>query len=298
MSRETDCQLLDEYIDYLILQRRLSKATVAVYKLEIGLFLEAIETEVEHVTSQDMETYLILSAKRRGLSPRTIARNVSALRSFFLYLQKEKIRSDNPITLLTRAKIPSDLPLVSTIEEIDTLLESIDTDTSLGFRDRCMFELIYSCGLRISEACNLQVDDYVNHSIRVVGKRNKMRIIPVGDIACTLLDAYLGDIRPDLVKARYNEKALFVGRNGHKMTRQAIFKRFKMYCERIHLVAKVHTLRHSFATHLLEGGADLRSVQELLGHSDIKTTQIYTHVHTNDLKHAYDAYHTNEEEKE
>ena len=298
MSRETNQQLLDDYIDYLILQRRLSKATVVVYKLEIALFLDALEREVETLTSQEIEEYLVFSAKKRRLSPRTMARNLSALRSFFLYLQKEKIRSDNPVTLLTGAKIPSDLPLVSTIGEIDSLLESIDTSEPLSFRDRTLFELIYSCGLRISEACDLQVGDYTNHSIRVIGKRNKMRLIPVGDIACTFLDAYLAGIRPDLVKARYNEKALFVGRNGHKMTRQAIFKRFKMYCSRIHLVAKVHTLRHSFATHLLEGGADLRSVQELLGHSDIKTTQIYTHVHTSDLKHAYDAYHNIEEETE
>ncbi len=147
--------------------------------------------------------------------------------------------------------------------------------------------------MRISEACNLEVSDYQDGKLRVLGKRDKLRIVPVGEIAAQYLSTYLKDIRPVLVGMRLANKALFVGRRGgRKLTRQAIYKRFVGYCQECNLDAKVHTLRHSFATHLLEGGgADLRSVQELLGHADIKTTQIYTHVDTASLQHAYDAYH-------
>ena len=145
--------------------------------------------------------------------------------------------------------------------------------------------------MRISEACNLEVSDYQDGKLRVLGKRDKLRIVPVGEIAAHYLDIYLKDIRPQLIGMRLANKALFVGRRGRKLTRQAIYKRFISYCGECGLDAKVHTLRHSFATHLLEGGADLRSVQELLGHADIKTTQIYTHVDTASLQHAYDAYH-------
>jgi integrase/recombinase XerD len=294
MSIESDSQLTEDYCDYLMLQRRLSKATVAVYSQEIGSFLAYLRTvsqSIETVPVLEIEKYVSLSKQSRNLSARTLARNLSSLRSFFIFLQIEKIRNDNPVLHLDSPKIGTRFPSVASLQQIDSLLDSIDCSDNLGYRDRALFELIYSCGLRVSEACDLQVGDYAIHSIRVLGKRNKMRLVPVGEIAQTYIDRYLAEIRPSLVKGNLSEKALFVGRNGHKLTRQAIFKRFEMYCDKIGLVAKVHTLRHSFATHLLQGGADLRSVQELLGHSDIKTTQIYTHVQSDDLKKAYDAFH-------
>ncbi|WP_320130757.1 tyrosine recombinase [uncultured Sphaerochaeta sp.] len=299
MSYEADLQLIDDYGDYLMLQRRLSKATLNVYTQEITLFLgylRSLSLDVISVSLQDIETYLSLSKKDRELSARTLARNLSSLRSFFIYLQISKIREDNPVMQLENPKIGTRFPSVATLEEIDSLFSVIDVSDPLGFRDRALFELIYSCGLRISETCDLKVSDYEGRSLRVLGKRNKMRLVPVGEIAQSFVDEYLLKIRVDLVKENLCEKALFVGRNGHPLTRQAVYKRFEQYCDKVGLVAKVHTLRHSFATHLLEGGADLRSVQELLGHSDIKTTQIYTHVHTDDLKRAYTAFHGNPEE--
>jgi integrase/recombinase XerD len=299
MSIEVDSQLIDDYRDYLVFQRRLSPATVAVYAAEIRLFLSSLgesHVPVEEVSVLQVESYLSRSRRQRNLTARTMARNLSSLRSFFVYLQTEGIREDNPVELLDSPRIGTRFPEVATVEEIDRLFESIDLSDPLGLRDRALFELIYSCGLRISEACDLQVGDWNPSFLRVVGKRDKMRQVPVGEIARDYVEAYLEQVRPSLVKAALSEKALFVGRYGHKLTRQAVFKRFEQYCDRVGLHAKVHTLRHSFATHLLQGGADLRSVQELLGHSDIKTTQIYTHVRTEDLRKAYDAFHADPEE--
>ncbi|MGB4407822.1 MAG: tyrosine-type recombinase/integrase [Sphaerochaeta sp.] len=297
MSKETDQALLEEYLDYLLLERRLSKATIEVYARQVGFFLAAITEAIETIQPSAIEHYLVVSAKQRGNTDRTVARNLSALRSFFVYLQKQKIREDNPLEQLNAARRPSDVPTYFTVGEVDLLLESIGTDTLLGKRDRTIFELIYSCGLRISEACDLKVGDYTKGNLRVLGKRNKMRLVPVGEVASTALDLYLAEVRPALVKARATEQTLFVGRRGKKLTRQAVFKRFGQYAKPLGLEGKVHTLRHSFATHLLAGGADLRSVQALLGHADIQTTQIYTHIETSGLKRSYDVYHTLEEEQ-
>ena len=297
MSKETDQALLEEYLDYLFLERRLSKATIEVYALEVGSFIVGITESIEEITSREVEHYLVLSAKQRSLHERTVARNLSALRSFFVYLQKQKIRDDNPLEQISATRSSRDVPTFFTEEEVDLLLGSIGTETLLGRRDSTLFELIYSCGLRISEACDLTVGDYTKGSLRVLGKRNKMRLVPVGEVAGTALTLYLSEVRPYLIKARATEQALFVGRRGKKLTRQAVFKRFQQYARPLGLEGKVHTLRHSFATHLLAGGADLRSVQELLGHSDIQTTQIYTHIETSSLKKSYDAYHILKEDQ-
>ena len=297
MSKETDLALLEEYIDYLLLEKRLGKATIEVYSKEVRSFFAGITESIEAIGSSDMEHYLVLSAQERNLTERTVARNLSALRSFFVYLQKEKIREDNPLEQISAARAPGDAPSFFTVEEVDLLLNSIETETLLGKRDRTIFELIYSCGLRISEACDLKVGDYTKGTLRVLGKRNKMRLVPVGEVASQALSLYLTEVRPFLIKGRASEQTLFVGRQGRKLTRQAVFKRFGQYTKPLGLEGKVHTLRHSFATHLLAGGADLRSVQELLGHSDIQTTQIYTHIETSSLKIGYDAYHTLKEEQ-
>ncbi len=297
MSKETDQALIEEYSEYLLLEKRLSKATIEVYETEVGFFVSGITQGIETITVSEIEHYLVLSAQERDLSSRTVARNISALRSFFIYLQIQKIRVDNPLEQILSERRPADAPSFFTVEEVDLLLDSIETETLLGKRDRTIFELIYSCGLRISEACDLKVGDYTKGSLRVLGKRNKMRLVPVGEVAASALKHYLSDVRPFLVRARSTEQTLFVGRRGKKLTRQAVFKRFVQYARPLGLEGKVHTLRHSFATHLLSGGADLRSVQELLGHSDIQTTQIYTHIETSGLKHAYDTYHTLKEEQ-
>lgn len=298
MATPVDQLLLEEYEDYLMLQRRLSQATLSVYLYEANRLLNCPSISVDTVKAPELETYLVGERKTRTLSSASLAKALSALRSFFTFLQLQRIREDNPVLLIRYSKKPHPLPHVASVEQVDTLLAQMDTNDPLGYRDRTMFELIYSCGLRISEACNLQVADYQGESLRVLGKRDKLRIVPVGQIAMAFLDAYLKDIRPQLVGSRLATKELFVGRRGKRLTRQAVYKRFVSYCQACGLDAKVHTLRHSFATHLLEGGADLRSVQELLGHADIKTTQIYTHVDTASLQHAYDAYHDEQGKKE
>ncbi len=295
-----DALLLEEYSEYLSMQRRLSEATLAVYLQEVSHLL-GCRIDVAAVTVSQLEDYCMEQVQQRSLQKRSLAKMLSALRSFFTYLEMEKVRKDNPVLLIHRSKMDQRLPQVMSVSQIDTLLDGIDTSEPLAFRDRALFELVYSCGLRISEACSLEVSDYMKTSLRVLGKRQKLRIVPVGDVARSYLDVYLSEVRPLLVGPRLSVRTLFVGRRGSKMTRQAVYKRYASYAKACNLPTKVHTLRHSFATHLLEGGADLRSVQELLGHSDIKTTQIYTHVDTKALHQAYDQFHTpvaeNEEEQ-
>ncbi len=288
--------IVDEYEMYLSLERRLSKATIAIYTNELSLFLEAGH-DIDAVSMQEVQAYVVEQAQLRSLSGRSVAKLLSALRSFFTYLQTKGARSDNPVSLLPRPKEGMRLPDVASVDEVERLLATIDDSDALGLRDRALFELIYSCGLRISEACSLSVSHYHKDAVTVLGKRSKMRRIPVGDVARLWVDAYLEESRPTLVGPHLGEKTLFVGRRGEGLTRQAVHKRFTAYAKAADLDITVHTLRHSYATHMLAGGADLRSVQQLLGHSDIKTTQIYTHVDTGALQAAYERFHPSGESR-
>ena len=288
--------IVDEYEMYLSLERRLSKATIAIYTNELSLFLEAGH-DIDAVSMQEVQAYVVEQAQLRSLSGRSVAKLLSALRSFFTYLQTKGARSDNPVSLLPRPKEGMRLPDVASVDEVERLLATIDDSDALGLRDRALFELIYSCGLRISEACSLSVSHYHKDAVTVLGKRNKMRRIPVGDVARLWVDAYLEESRPTLVGPHLGEKTLFVGRRGEGLTRQAVHKRFTAYAKAADLDITVHTLRHSYATHLLAGGADLRSVQQLLGHCDLKTTQIYTHVDTGALQAAYARFHPSGESR-
>ena len=288
--------IVDEYEMYLSLERRLSKDTIAIYTNELSLFLEAGH-DIDAVSMQEVQAYVVEQAQLRSLSGRSVAKLLSALRSFFTYLQTKGARSDNPVSLLPRPKEGMRLPDVASVDEVERLLATIDDSDALGLRDRALFELIYSCGLRISEACSLSVSHYHKDAVTVLGKRNKMRRIPVGDVARLWVDAYLEESRPTLVGPHLGEKTLFVGRRGEGLTRQAVHKRFTAYAKAADLDITVHTLRHSYATHMLAGGADLRSVQQLLGHSDIKTTQIYTHVDTGALQAAYERFHPSGESR-
>ncbi|NLZ77014.1 MAG: tyrosine-type recombinase/integrase [Spirochaetales bacterium] len=282
--------LLEEYEHYLALQRRLGDATIEVYLFEVGLLLERFE-HPETVKAREVEEFIIASGEKRFLSSRSIAKTQSALRSFFTFLQVRKIRGDNPLSLIRTPKREDSLPRVASSAQIEHLLSVINTSDHLGIRDRTLFEVIYSCGLRISEAAAIDVGDYQDRMLRVIGKRDKMRLIPVGEVAQASLEQYLEETRPHLFSSARPCRALFLGRRGQRLTRQAISKRFDEYVALAGLDMSVHTLRHSFATHLLEGGADLRSVQELLGHSDIQTTQIYTHVDASTLQRAWEEFH-------
>ena len=294
----SDSVLLDDYKDYLTVERRVSSATVSVYHAEAERYLAYLRSQgLDYETSdvQGVIGYLLFRSNQGVLSQRTQARNISSLRSFHRFLMDSRVRQDNPVELLESPKLPQKIPRVASYDDVDAFLIVIDENdpTGLGYRDRTMFELIYSCGLRVSEACSLEVRDYLadQRLLRVVGKGDKERIVPIGEIACSYLNTYLSDYRSRLIGRRFQEKALFIGRRGDALSRALVWKRFKHYCTLAGIEAKVHTLRHSFASHMLRGGADLRSVQELLGHSDIRTTQIYTHTTTEDLQQAYRTFH-------
>lgn len=289
-NRDPRSLLLEEYEHYLALQKRLSDNTIEVYLLEVGLLLSMFANP-ETLNARELEHFITTMSKERELSPRSVAKSLSALRSFFTFLQLQKVRADNPLSLIRTPKRGLILPKVASRDEIEYFFSIINTHDVLGVRDKTLFEVIYSCGLRISEAADLNVDDYQNNQVRVLGKRNKMRLVPVGEVAQSLLEFYLNEIRPSLMSRSKPSQALFVGRRGQRLTRQAISKRFDEYARVAGLEMSVHTLRHSFATHLLANGADLRSVQELLGHSDIQTTQIYTHLDSATLQKGWEEFH-------
>jgi integrase/recombinase XerD len=221
----------------------------------------------------------------RGLTGKTLAKDIAALRSFFRYLVLERVRDDNPADLLESPTRGKTIPSVFAPEEVDLFLSSIKTDTPFGVRDRAMFELIYSCGLRVSEAVSLTLADiHFNEQVIIVrGKGRKERMIPFGEAARRCLKTYLSTARGELARGKA-VRAVFLNNRGTGISRRGIWQRFRDIEIESGIFGKVHTLRHSFATHLLAGGADLRSVQELLGHADVSTTQIYTHIGDESLK--------------
>jgi integrase/recombinase XerD len=229
--------------------------------------------------------------KSVGLSGKTMARIVSSLHALFKFMKADGLRADDPSALVETPRQERSLPEVLPPESVDRLFSSIDVSTPRGLRDRALFELIYSCGLRISEASFLSFDKLFMEErvIRVIGKRKKERIIPFGDDAEHWLKRYLEEGRPSLAKQNRSNR-IFLNHSGKGISRKGIWKRFSQFRELAGTGGKVHSLRHSFATHLLAGGADLRTVQELLGHSDIATTQIYTHVETQALAAYHEEY--------
>lgn len=290
--------LIKEYSDYLLYQRRLQDATVDVYITQASYFLQYLkenDLSLDLFTVDDLETYFIISQDKRKLTSRSQAKNCSALKCFIKYLIQNKYRENNPFDLIDSIKINQRLPEVVSEEEVNTLLNSINDQDDLSIRDKALFELIYSCGLRVSEVINLELANYQDDFLVVRGKRDKTRYVPLGEIAKEKLNYYLNNVRAHLVKNK--TQIIFLGRRGNKLTRQAVNKRLEMYCYKSGIHIHVHTLRHCFATHLLRGGADLRVVQELLGHSDIQTTQIYTHLSNRDLEDTYNKYHREIEEK-
>ena len=225
------------------------------------------------------------------LSRKTMARVVSSVHAFFKFLRLDGLRADDPSELIATPKQERSLPSVLAPGEVDRFLSLMDGDDPRSLRDRALFELIYSCGLRISEAASLGFDQlYIQERmIRVIGKRKKERIVPFGEEAAKRLTLYLEKGRPALAKGLRSDR-VFLSQGGRGISRKGIWKRFDVARQTAGVDAKVHTFRHSFATHLLAGGADLRTVQELLGHSDISTTQIYTHIEPEALGAYHDEY--------
>ncbi len=281
---------IDGYGAWLLAARRRSPLTLDAYLREArGLEARLRErgVPVESATTQDVLEYLV-ARRASGVGARTLARIVSGLRGYYKFLRIEGMRQDDPTELLETPRRERALPDVFKPAEVDSILAAVDVSQPAGLRDRALFELIYSCGLRISEAAGLTFDMlYLEERIiRVTGKRRKERIVPFGDDAAAWLRRYLAEGRPALEKGPRSDR-VFLNRSGKGISRKGVWKRFDGLRELSGVAGKPHTLRHSFATHLLAGGADLRTVQELLGHADIATTQIYTHVDEDALGQAH-----------
>lgn len=292
--------LLELFYTDLILVKRVAEQTSLTYKISAGEFLNWLkqtQKKLGEVTSKDLMYYLV-QRQTEGAGEMTLAKDISALRAFGDYLVRKNYWTQNIALLLDRPKANRALPKVLSIEQVDSLLGSIDTSTLNGQRDDTLFELIYSCGLRISEACDLKTANvHLNEKLILVhGKGDKERLIPFGSRAEEKLVHYINEVRPKFTKGK-DVPNLFVNYRGEPISRKGVWKRFKQLEALSGIESKVHTLRHSFATHLLSGGADLRSVQELLGHSDLSTTQIYTHVTDNQLKKVHEKYFPGHEKK-
>ena len=283
------------FSDYLLAERALSRNTISAYTAEVRAYLAFLDGEgksPESAAAGDVIGYIV---KRQldGVDPRTIAKALSAVRAFYRFLVLEGTVPTNPARLVQSPRVAHRIPRVLGQEEVDRLLSVRGQRDPLGLRDSAVFELIYSCGLRASEAVELTLErvSLTEGVVRVMGKGSRERIVPLGEKARVKLRAYLAEARPTLARHGKPVNQVFLGRGGRKLSRKGLWKNFKKLALAAGLQAKVHTLRHSFATHLLEGGADLRSVQELLGHADISTTQIYTHVSQDTLKRLHEEMH-------
>lgn len=292
LSEENEKILNGFYNDLLLVERR-SKLTSETYFFSIKeflLWLELTGLKLNEVSLQDLLKYFIYR-KENGVQEFTVAKDTSSFRRFGSYLKRMGIWENNICLELERPKVSKNIPRVLSVDEVDNFLSVIDVSKPLGIRDRALYELIYSCGLRISEASTLLIANvHFDEKIIIVhGKEDKERIVPFGLEAEKWLKEWLFNARIKIPNAdKTNE--VFVNSRGACLSRKGIWKNFQVYEEKSGVHGKVHTLRHSFATHLLQGGADLRSVQELLGHSDLSTTTIYTHVDAEQLREYHSGY--------
>ena len=268
--------MVKDYRRYLIIERAMSQNTVASYCSDVEKFLAAFGGKPEEAGPGEIEEYL---ATRSQLSERSQARLVSSLRSFFDWMVKEGYITDNPCDKVEAPKLGIYLPSVLSEEEVDRIIRCVDTTSWTGKRDRAILEVLYGCGLRVSEASGLKISSlFLDQGfIRIIGKGNKERLVPIGEMAIDALESYMED-RP--APAAKNDDIVFLNRFGKSISRVSLFKIVKKYTLAAGILKEIspHTFRHSFATHLIEHGADLRVVQEMLGHENIATTQIYTHV--------------------
>ncbi|EIA19384.1 site-specific tyrosine recombinase XerD [Listeria fleischmannii] len=291
--------LIEDFLHFLSVERGLSLNTLAAYKRDLLYFANSYkkttdDAHFENVKRENIVTF-INEARSEGKSPRTIARYIASLRSFFHFLLHDGQIKGDPMIQIETPKQAKSLPKVLSLDEVEKLLDAPDANTPLGLRDQAMLEVLYATGLRVTELVQLKMDDLHLHMgfIQTIGKGNKERIIPLGKIATTVLEEYLRKGRPKLRKPTERNDFVFLNHHGRGLTRQGFWKILKQLATKTGIEKQItpHTLRHSFATHLLENGADLRSVQELLGHSDISTTQIYTHVTKARLKDVYKEFH-------
>lgn len=294
MASDDTHRLLQRYLEALELERGLAGRTVESYGRDLRRLAEGLarrNVALDKARAQDLSEHL-RSLRRQGLSPRSVSRALSAVRGFYAHLVESGERSDNPAVNLAQPKLWRKLPRVLSREEVEALLRAPDTTTAYGVRDRAMLEVLYASGLRASELVGLRLPQLrLDVGFLVAyGKGDKERIVPVGEAAEGWLGRYLREVRPELAKTRSD--AVFLSRLGRAMTRQRFWQLVRRYGRATGIdELSPHVLRHSFATHLLEHGADLRAVQAMLGHADISTTQIYTHIHQQRLHSLYDRFH-------
>lgn len=283
-------KILSDYSYYLKIERAMSPNTVTSYSTDIREFFDATTALPAEVTTQDIIDYL---AAKNKLSKRSQARLLSSLRSFFDWLVAEGERKDNPCETVDSPKLGRYLPEVLSVDEVTSIMESVDLSSWNGKRDRAILEVLYGCGLRVSEAVNLKISHvYLEEGfVQVVGKGNKERLVPIGEIAVDAIRSYLV-ARPDPAEPKYDD-ILFLNRFGKSLSRVAMFNMVKKQAMIAGIRKEIspHTFRHSFATHLIENGADLRVVQEMLGHESILTTEIYTHIDSSTWQRAILEYH-------
>ena len=282
---------IKDFLNYLLIDKKYSNNTISSYERDLKKYLLFItDKDINNIKSDDAFNYL---KTIKLLEDRSISRNISTLRSFYKYLMIEKVVTKSPFELIELPKLGKKLPKVLSEEEVLKLLD-IEVKDHYSARNKAIMELLYASGMRVSELVNLKVGDVdlTNAIVRTISKGRKERIIPLGEYCISALNMYLNGYRNTFIKNSYSEY-LFLNSRGDKLTRQAIFKMLKQLAKEkmIKTEFSPHTLRHSFASHLLDYGADLRSIQELLGHSDISTTQIYTHISNEKLKDNYDSYH-------
>jgi len=288
---------ISSFLTHVRVEKGLSSNTVSAYRRDLAKFNEFAQKRklsLEAITRDDLVDFLA-GLYRQKLESKTVARHLVTLRNFFRFAQIQELIAKDPSVNLESPKIRRSLPGYLRLEEVERLLVQPDAKTPLGLRDRAMLEVLYSAGLRVSELVGLRVTDLDTKvgCVRCIGKGDKERIVPVGKKALGMVEKYLRDARPKLLGKAAGSPTLFVNRRGGALSRVGVWKILSSYGRRagLRVALTPHMLRHSFATHLLERGADLRSVQLMLGHADISTTQIYTHVVEERLKQIYKAHH-------
>ena len=289
--------LIEVFLNYLSVERGLSRNTIISYRKDLDIYTDFLASHsisaLSKIVKNDISDFMLFQ-KDKGISANSIARRLAAIRMFHRFLSRERIVKSDPSNLIDSPKLWKKIPETLSLNEVEALIAQPDARDKQGIRDRAILETLYATGMRVSEAVNLKKDN-VNLDIgflRCIGKGNKERVIPLGKKAIVSIRKYLEVSRPAFLKKKECEY-LFVSRIGKKISRQSFWKIIKRCAKQagIKKPMKPHILRHSFATHLLERGADLRSVQEMLGHSDISTTQIYTHINKDRLKSIHKQFH-------
>lgn len=288
--------LVQRFVDFLENEKGLSDNTLQSYRRDIQQYISYLQeiniSNIAGINKTAIITYL-LYLQKKGRATSTISRNLASIRSFYQYLNKVNIVEQDPTQNLESPKVEKKLPQILSTQEVELLLEQPKCVDLKGYRDKAMLELLYATGIRVSELINLDIND-INLEMGFIkcNKGNKERVIPLGTIAISAIEDYLKKARPMMIQVQ-NEQALFVNCNGRRLTRQGFWKIIKLYKNQAKISKEItpHTLRHSFAAHLLENGADLKSIQEMLGHSDISSTQIYAQLTKNKIKEVYKKTH-------